>query len=312
MKTYTMSICYLFHSEFDTLSKYKKAMMPYSEHTKSRYKIFTLFFMACIFTIFLSSSCAAESADNPQKTGGVYYFPVQRSGPQPGPAVSSMLLLQGKLVMDDGYISAVDLRTGERQVVIWPYGYSLDISHQTAQIMDGKGRLVAQVGDNVQGSSGYGIDFDIHDLRTGQNLSADLIKDKKPFWDATPIEFFPFFPVYNPFELETDSFNSRAEGTLVLERGYVRLYTASGASYLPIWPLAYKIRKNEGQLVVAGKDTTGKFYFEGIPGNIFIGDKVSIRGAEATAGTLKKYILYSIPEEREGPFWIVTEIKSTE
>ena len=83
-----------------------------------------------------------------------------------------------------------------------------------------------------------------------------------------------------------------------------------GKAYLCIWPLAYEIRKNEGQVVVAGKDTEGRFYIEGAPTYVFIGDKVTVRGSEVTANSMKQYIWYSLPENWKGPFWIVTEIEN--
>ncbi len=298
---------------------------------KSGHWLFTLFFIACILAALLLSGCITKPTANPQQTDGVFYttvqtsgpadisqqtekvyfFPVQKSNPLPGSA-SSLEFFKGRLIADDGYIRIVEFRTGESRLVIWPHGYSLDIAHHTPQILDDKGRLVAQVGDNVILDGGYGIDYDILDLRTGQTLTADIIKDKKPFWDASYVKFFPFWYVYTPYGPEDNQFDSTMEGTLVLVRGYIRFYTDSGASYLPVWPPAYELRKNEGQLVVAGRDTTGKFYIENIPGRVFIGDKVTIRGSEATTDTFKKYFMYSMPEEKEGPFWKVTGLKGSD
>ena len=78
----------------------------------------------------------------------VRYFPV--IVPQPSVIYGSISVYEGKLVIIDGYIKAVDFRTGEAAVVLFPQGYSLDTAHSPIQILDDKSQVVAQLGDNLR------------------------------------------------------------------------------------------------------------------------------------------------------------------
>lgn len=117
-----------------------------------------LLFVVGLVSVLLFSGCG----ESPEKTSDpttepisepatqltdqeIIYFPVMKRIPE----TSLLESFEGKLVVKDGFIRAVELETGESVLVIWPPGFSLDISHHTAQIQNDKGQLVAQVGDNV-------------------------------------------------------------------------------------------------------------------------------------------------------------------
>lgn len=93
---------------------------------------------------------------------------------------------------------------------------------------------------------------------------------------------FPYYSIIEDPELET--FNSTLEGTLVLDRGYLRFNAINGVSYLPFWNLNADKKRISATA----------------------GERSTLQGAEVTRETLKKYTFwYSIPEEWKGPFWIV-------
>ena len=196
---------------------------------KTWYRTFLLFCLSPMFIAPLLCSCATNPASNSNHDNGVVFSPVQSSATNPVsnskpdeqviffpvqksvPVVHFMDVFEGKLVINDGYIRAVNLHTGESVLVIWPHGYSLDISHHPVRIMDEKSQVVAQVGDNVKMGSG-GSDIDVTNIVTGQTLTAESIKDKKPFWQAYSVEFYPFLPVYSVDRLEANQFNSTTRG----------------------------------------------------------------------------------------------------
>jgi hypothetical protein len=158
---------------------------------------FSFFLLVGILITLFSVSCATNPGiilpqSTPKQSEPVNYFPVQRGDH----GISLLMSFEGKLIVEDGYIRAKSLFPSENVLVIWPKGYSLVISDQMTEILNNKGKAVAKVGDNIEMtdmSSGAGID--VFDLKTGQTIPEDSIKDKKPFWYAWDVEFFPFFRV---------------------------------------------------------------------------------------------------------------------
>jgi hypothetical protein len=166
--------------------------------------------------------------------------------------------------------------------------------------MNNKGQQIAQVGDNIKMGGGEynpGDGTNILDVTTGQFLADHVLKAEKPHWYASSVEFYPFFPVYSIAIDKRSKFTSAVEGTLILEQGYLRLNDASGNCYLLIWPLEWDIRKQGGH-----------FYIHGVKNSPQIGSKVIIRGEEFSAASLKKVLLFPLPDHWKGPFWITTEI----
>jgi hypothetical protein len=90
------------------------------------------------------------------------YFPMQKEMPLEFMLVS----LTGKLVNDKGYLRVADA------LIIWPYGYSLEVSGAELWIISDKGQTVAKVGDIVKLGGGF-LDSSAVEARIGQSLPSD-------------------------------------------------------------------------------------------------------------------------------------------
>lgn len=248
------------------------------------------------------TTTASAASGSIKQDDEVLYFPVERSLNK----YSLLMAWQGKLIIEDGYIKCVDQYSGESRIVIWPPGYSLDLAHHSVQIMN-KDKFVAQVGDNVILGDFGGQDYDVIELRNGQKLPANSLSSNR-CWNAGSVEFSPFFPMHDKPLPEGDRFKSNLEGTLVVDRSYLRINTLSGVSYLPIWPAGLDVRKNNGKISMGNRDVEGLFYLD-VKRFVFEKDPVIAQGAEVSFDELKAYAHYSLPEGWNGPFWLVTEIE---
>lgn len=73
------------------------------------------------------------------------YFPVQKEIPE----AFLLALLPGKLVLDEEYLRVND------SLILWPYGYTLEIQEDDIWVADEEGRRVARVGDWIEIGGGF-------------------------------------------------------------------------------------------------------------------------------------------------------------
>lgn len=80
------------------------------------------------------------------------FFPKQ----EPTDALFPSAAARGTLVMDEEGCLRRKHRSDERgDLLIWPHGYSLRTEGGEIQILDGKGQVLAQVGDRIEVGGGY-------------------------------------------------------------------------------------------------------------------------------------------------------------
>ena len=109
----------------------------------------------------------------------------------------------------------------------------------------------------------------------------------------------PFFPV----EKEPDSSyiypSALSEGKLVLYKNSLRLKHFWGTSDLLIWPYGYSLRIEGKELQVI--DNYGQLVGR-------LGDKIKVGGGEVPSEIIEKYIGQELPDDCEGPYWLVSHI----
>ena len=114
-----------------------------------------------IFTI----GCTGDSTDTVQPE---LYFPTYKE-----PQTQFLLAqLQGILTMDGGYLRVND------NLIIWPYGYSLDTDNGEIWIISDEGQPVAKVGDSIQ-MGGGGSSASFVEEKIGHSLPEGC---EGPFW----------------------------------------------------------------------------------------------------------------------------------
>lgn len=138
------------------------------------------------FVVWLAVSCTesptAQDAKTPRTDGPttVYsydtemfhgtevFFPRQRQPESIGPLARG----GGKLVLDDvGCIRMKPAPDDPGWVPIWPAKFALNTRGAEVRILDGKGRVVAEVGEKVvMGGGEVGLQKDIVDARTMREL----------------------------------------------------------------------------------------------------------------------------------------------
>ena len=130
-------------------------------------KLWRLMQIAAILVIIpiLVIDCTGNS---PSITQPEPYFPVQKEVQ----TTMMLVLLPGKLVIDNNGYIRVDMINESDPLIIWPYGYSLQIEGKDIWIINDKGQVIAKVGDAVELGGGF-VGADIVEERTGQALPKD-------------------------------------------------------------------------------------------------------------------------------------------
>jgi hypothetical protein len=104
-----------------------------------------------------------------------------------------------------------------------------------------------------------------------------------------------FFPVQQSgFDQMTADF----DGNLELVDGWLRA-RSFGSDYLLIWPYGFSVRGEDKDIQVLDGD-----------GQVvaIVGEAIKVGGGETTAKIVEKYIGKLLPDDLEGPFWIVSEV----
>ena len=96
------------------------------------------------------------------------YFPVQKEVQTKG----MMALLSGELVLDNGYLRVYD------SLILWPYGYTLEMEPENIWILNGEGIRMIRVGDTLRMGGGH-ISEQYTEEKIGQPLPDDCTG---PYW----------------------------------------------------------------------------------------------------------------------------------
>ncbi len=109
----------------------------------------------------------------------VVFFPVQKSGfSQPD------ALLEGELILVDGYLRVETEYSDDKDLLIWPHGYSVRAEGDEIQVLDGDGQVVAVVGEAIKVGGGEGANVEIVEKYIGRSLPDDCAG---PYWIASGV-----------------------------------------------------------------------------------------------------------------------------
>jgi len=88
------------------------------------------------------------------------------------------------------------------------------------------------------------------------------------------------------------------EGKLELDNGYLRVKYFDD-NYLLIWPHGFSLHIEGKEIHVI--DSDGQLVAR-------VGDQIKVGGGEAPAEKVEEYTGKSLPDNRTGPYWIVSEV----
>ena len=103
-------------------------------------------FLLLILALCLLPACSSLT---------VAYFPVRQD-----PGISLLSVLYGKIELNDGILRLKE-STGTSYALIWPRGYSYQVSGGKVEVIDENGGIVAKIGQCkfLSGSPVYSIDY---------------------------------------------------------------------------------------------------------------------------------------------------------
>lgn len=114
-----------------------------------------------------------------------------------------------------------------------------------------------------------------------------------------------FFPVQKEPDPSYIYPAALAEGKLVLDNSNLRLKPSWGKGdvwskgELLVWPYGYSLRIMDKQIQVIDND--GQLVAR-------VGDKIKVGGGEVPAEIVEEYIGQPLPDDCEGPYWLVSEV----
>ncbi len=134
-------------------------------------KLILLFII--ILELFVTlTGCYNYDSDTP-------YFPVVKNEPEG----SFLALAEGTLVIEDGYLRLSRSYSDTTELIIWPYGYSLNVEGDDIRIINGDGEIVAHVGDNIYVGGG-----EVALITVWKDIRGLLPFDcKGPYWLASDV-----------------------------------------------------------------------------------------------------------------------------
>ena len=207
----------------------------------------------------------------------------------------------GELVLDGQCLRLKD--NSPRQywpTIIWPAGFTPHFNEDVIEILNGAGRVVAQVGNQIAGGGGF---FD----RSSEDCSG-------PVWRANKMKTLPDVEVYFPKQSGTLAPEEGTElfsGNLTLFRKCLQLAddvirvkdrVYAGISPLIIWPHDFALSTEDG--VVGIVDGAGNVVAR-------VGDEVEFDAFNLTYQEAKEHGgLAEITPACSGPYWAIGE-KST-
>jgi hypothetical protein len=243
-----------------------------------------------------------------------------RQGPIEGPRVVMEALLIGRLVLVDGCLRIESFYGDESLLPIWPPEFGLAAEGDGIQVLDGEGRVVALVGEEVYMGGGGGSATGMADCVreqlpatcggpywiVGDGVRPNLKRDSELFTleeVETPVRSFFLLhkaPVLDGW-IEAES---RTTGKLTLwdyDR-CPRITTESGlGNYLPLWPPDYSATVEGGAIAVL--DGEGQVVAR-------IGEEVTLGGGpipHSWDSEEYRQLFQELPGDCGPPYWIVGE-----
>ncbi len=162
----------IFH-RFRNAGCYLVAVTP-----SSRISQFLTLVIALLIPTTLMAGCTRNSSAITQTvtaTATVMVIPKLLVEKEPSDMYLTALYTGPLGIGDDGYISMGDT------LIIWPYGYSLQVKDNTVMVIDGKGHEFARVGDAINLRGGF-VPTSVGNEKLGYFLSAGITG----FWLAAP------------------------------------------------------------------------------------------------------------------------------
>jgi hypothetical protein len=267
-------------------------------------KTYILLTVIIMLLLILFSACGESLYSTPQITKSSLaqlYFPVQKEFAE----ATADGLLNGNLVFINGYllVEVYESKVQAREIIIWPYGYSVSTDGNRIQVLDEKGQPRFRVGDNVQIGGGE-VPSDFAEEKIGKPLPVGI---KGPFWLASGTTMVPYMPIRMSNSQPLSSFNSNITGQLVLENNLLRLKILHGKNYLAFWPYGYSLRL-EGQKYRVYDEQGQPTVWAGA-NNYYDGDIIDLNGRELSAEDAASSIgLPSLPNFWNGPYWLVYSV----
>ena len=126
------------------------------------------FYLLAGFAVILTISLELLPACGEKTPSPTPYFPVQAEVQEMGLDA----LLSGELVLDDGCLRVHDT------LILWPYGYTLEIEGGDILVVNEHGEWVAKVGDRVRMGGGH-ISAEFAEEKIGRSLPEGCTG---PFW----------------------------------------------------------------------------------------------------------------------------------
>ena len=244
-----------------------------------------------------------------------------RQGPIEGPRVVMQALLVGRLVLVDGCLRIESPHGDESQLPIWPPEFGLAAEGEQIQVLDGEGRVVARVGEEVYmgggGGSAEGLANCVREQLpaactgpywiVGEGVRPNLNRDSELFAleevETTVRSFLLLHkaPLLDGW-IEAES---QISGKLVLwdyDR-CPRIFNENGlGNYLLLWPPDYGAAvEEEGAIVIV--DGEGQVVAR-------MGEEVTLGGGPIPhTWDSEEYrrLLQELPGDCGPPYWIVGE-----
>ena len=243
-----------------------------------------------------------------------------RQGPVEGPRVVMQALLIGRLVLVDGCLRIESVHGEESLLPIWPPEFGLAAEGDGIQVLDGEGRVVARVGEEVYMGGGGG---------SAEGL-AECVREQLPaacggpYWivgDGVRLNLKGDSDLFTLEEVETPlrSFfllhkaplldgwieaESQVSGKLVLwdyDR-CPRIFNENGpGDFLPLWPAGYGATVEEGAIAIV--DADGRVVAR-------VGEEVTLGGGpipHSWDSEQYRQLFQELPGDCSPPYWIVGE-----
>ncbi len=86
--------------------------------------------------------------------------------------------VEGTLILDDNYLRLITPAGGTSYLLVWPYGFLLNIMGDKIQVINAEGKAIAQVGDDVWIGGGE-VPAEIIEKYTGRSVPEHY---KEPYW----------------------------------------------------------------------------------------------------------------------------------
>jgi hypothetical protein len=241
-----------------------------------------------------------------------------RQRPVEGLRVTMAAELIGELALVDGCLRVQSIYGDASYLAVWPPDYALRAEGDEVQVIDESGQVVARAGQEVYADGGEGAAESMAECVrrqlpvpcvgpywiVGAEVRPNLKRDSELF-ALDVIARAPGAAFLLRRRPALDGWAAKDEstaGTLTLYEGQrcPRIRSESGlVDYVPLWPLDYEARLEDGQLEIV--DGAGQVVARS-------GERVLVEGGPIPGGwELEQYrrLFHELPGDCHGPYWIV-------